>query len=404
MSYFNNINTTLSDGAQLDAFGRLRISQPDTLFDSKQTISSGSLTWDDQQVSGTGTTSAWSKDRASTTLSVSSTTAGKRTRRSKSTFNYQPGKSQEILMTFVLGPTVSGVTKRVGYFNDDNGLFLECNGTNLGVVVRSNVSGSPVDTRVAQSSWNLDKLDGSGRSGIVLDQTKSQILFIDFEWLGVGRVRYGFVIDGNLIYVHEAQNANINDSVYMSTPNLPVEWSIENDGTGAAASLEVICCTIISEGGGTKTGVNGYVSTGGVHLDANVADTIYAVIGLRLTGSSCSTVQISAIDMLSETADAFEWIVLQNPTIAGTFTYSPTGSESCVESAFGVTANTVTGGTPLGGGYASSTGNRQVISQVKRSIGFGQTIAGVQDEIVLCVRPLGTNSDIQASINFQEIQ
>ena len=85
---------SFASGATTDAFGRLRISEPFTIFDSKQLHNNQPLFWDDAETSGTGTSSAHSSARASTTISVSATTAGKRVRQSLQRFNYQPGKSQ----------------------------------------------------------------------------------------------------------------------------------------------------------------------------------------------------------------------------------------------------------------------------------------------------------------------
>ena len=75
----------------LDAFGRSRVSEPYTVFDSKQLGSNQSLFWDDQETSGSGTSSDYSEDTSSTTLTVSATTAGTRVRQTFQRFNYQPG-------------------------------------------------------------------------------------------------------------------------------------------------------------------------------------------------------------------------------------------------------------------------------------------------------------------------
>jgi hypothetical protein len=157
-------------------------------------------------------------------------------------------------MTFAFGSAVAGVTKRVGYYSTSDGIFLEENGTvDLAIVKRSSVSGSAVDTRVAQSDWNLDTLDGSGGtrnpSGITLDQSKAQILMIDLQWLGVGRVRVGFDVDGQVFYAHEFLHANSVTTTYMSTATLPVRWEITGD---SAASMKAICSAIASEGGAEK--------------------------------------------------------------------------------------------------------------------------------------------------------
>ena len=143
----------------------------------------------------------------------------------------------------------SGIITRMGLFDDNNGIFLQRSNNTISLVVRSNVSGSPSDSNYAtQANWNIDKMDGTGLSGLTLDFSKSQILTFDFEWLGVGCVRVGFVVDGNVFYCHQFNHANNITGVYMSTPNLPLRYQIENTGSGIASSIECICCAVLSEG------------------------------------------------------------------------------------------------------------------------------------------------------------
>ena len=246
MTYFQEIN--FLDSPQLDAFDRLRVSNPETIFDSKQIFDTQPLVWDDSEVSGSGTSSTYNQDAARTRLAVTATTAGRRVRQTFMRFNYEPGKSQLILLTGRLtsddAGSKAGLKTKLGLFDDDNGLFFTQDEGTLKVVQRSNVTGTPVDTEVAQSSWNVDKFDGTGTSGITFMANDANIFFIDFEWLGVGRVRMGFVIDGIPYVCHQFLNANLRNTVYMSTPNLPLRYEIENDGTGAAEQLDHICTSV----------------------------------------------------------------------------------------------------------------------------------------------------------------
>lgn len=266
--------------------------------------------------------------------------------------------------------------------------------------MRSSTSGSPDDTVIERSDWNGDKLDGTGESGVTLDLTQSQIFGIDFEWLGVGTIRYFVFIDGEPILLHSQHNANSNDEVYMSTPNLPVRYSIENKGAGAAASLQHICSTVISEGGQEDLGLLRYFSNEDTHVNANSSGTIYALIGVRLKTTHLDSVlkELKA-SVLATTNDDFEWMSILNPTVAGTFTYSDL-SDSSVQTAVGVTANTVTGGTILNGGYVQ--GNTGSVEPLPNSLWIGSDIDGTRDELVLCARPLSANLDIYGSITWRE--
>lgn len=416
--YLSNGNEGIAyaDSPAIDAFGRLRVSNPTTLFDSKNiyddpdlasTVENQPLLYDNQETSGSGTGTNFSANESLQDLTVSNTTAGTRVRQTKMRFNYQPGKSQLIIMTFNMKGTASGITKREGIFDDNNGLFLEFDGTTVNFVRRTKASGSVVNNKVAQASWNLDTMDGNGASGITLDWDKTQIMYIDYEWLGVGRVRMGFVIDGKIYYAHEFLNTNVLDVVYMQTPNLPLRSEISNDGTGAADSLEQICSTVISEGGSQDLGIMRYASTNGTHIDANTENTIYAILGMRLKSAYLgATVKlISAYIAEATGSKELEVMFILNPTVAGTFTYADE-TNSAIQIARGASTNTVTGGTKLFGGFMSSATRGGVAgSALENALRLGSLIDGTPDELVLCIRPIAgsINTDVEGSITWREL-
>ena len=79
-----------------------------------------------------------------------------------------------------------------------------------------------IDTKYPQSTWNLDKMDGTGSSGYKLDLSKMQMFYIDYSWYGAGFIRWGLRgTDGNVTYVHKVANNNVNQEAYMRTGNLP---------------------------------------------------------------------------------------------------------------------------------------------------------------------------------------
>jgi hypothetical protein len=406
------------DSPSLDAFGRWRVSNPQTLFDSKNIfdddglgsdVENQPLFYDNQETSGGGTGTTYNANQASQTLSVSADTAGTRTRQTKMRFNYQPGKSQLVILTFCMEGTAAGITKREGIFDDNNGLFLEADGTTINFVRRTKTSGSVVNNKVAQSAWNIDKMDGEGPSEINLDFTKTQILYIDYEWLGVGRVRLGFVIDGFVFYAHEFLNSNVLDVVYMSTPNLPLRSEISNDGTGAADTLTQICSTVISEGGSTDLGVIRYASTNGTHVDIATENTIYAILGIRLKSEYIgASVKLLATSMQIQSANhKVEWILKLNPTVANTFTYADE-TNSAVQVARGGATNTVTGGIDFDGGFLETQGGGRAGSDAKEldnAILLGSLIDGTVDELVLCARPIAgsSNVDVEGSLVYREL-
>jgi hypothetical protein len=304
-----------------------------------------------------------------------------------------------VLLTGVFGAAAPGITRRIGYFDENNGIGLKIGPAGAAFFIRSNVTGTPVDTEIPEADWGIVDLFAY-KDVTSIDFTKSQILFMDMEWLGVGSIRFGFVVDGKMIICYQRNNANVLPSVYMSTPNLPVRYELESDGTGGAASLEAICASIMSEGGQEDTGITRYVSNAGTSVGASAAGTLYALVGIRLKAAALGqVVRIINTAAICTANPNFEWVLLVNPTVADTFTYTDEAN-SAIQSAKGATLNTVTGGLPIAGGY--STNDVPAVSAEKSVYYLGSTIAGVPDTIVLCARPLAANAIIFGGITVRE--
>lgn len=404
MTHIGSPSIQASDSFSIDAFGRWRVSFPFTIFDSKQLRDSQPIFWDDQQISGGSTTTAHRANEACTRISVGTTTAGVRVRQTFQRFNYQPSKSQLIFLTWGNMEALTGNYKICGYGDEKNGLFFKNIGGVQSVVRRTYSSGTAVDNAVLQSSWNIDKMDGSGGlanpSDVDLDFTKTQIGIIDFEWLGVGRVRMGFVVDGKIYYCHEFLNANNLSLVYMSTPNLPIRYEIGNSGTGAADYFDHICASVSSEGGQDKNGILRHKDAAGI--SGLSTGTTYAMIGLRLKSTALDGIVLleNLSALCSTTNDQAHWEIRINPTIAGTFTYSDE-TNSVVQTATGAATNTVTGGTEIDGGYFTTA--QSTTETGPNALRIGSSIAGVSDTIVLCCRPITNNLTVHSSVTWREL-
>ena len=229
-----------------DAFGRTRVSNPLTLFDSSHRYRDNNL-WDSLIV-GTGATVGFVTTQGLINIGIGTTAGCSAIRETTKVFSYQPGKSLLVLNTFVMNSPKENLRQRVGYFGADNGMYLEVAGigsTSISFVERSLSTGT--ETRVPQTEWNIDKLDGTGVSGYTLDISKAQILYMDIEWLGLGTVRVGFVIDGNFVHCHSFHHANLIQSTYMTTASLPLRLEIANTGiTTSSSTLKQVCSTVIS--------------------------------------------------------------------------------------------------------------------------------------------------------------
>jgi hypothetical protein len=273
--------TYLFKEPNVDAFGRQTVTTPYTLGDYKHLygIDSNFI-----EYATNGATVAYQANKACARLTTSSNSASRMVHQSKFYHHYMPGKSQLILSSFNFYAAVANVTKRTGYFDDNNGIFFEQTGDGtLSFVVRSYVSGSAVETRVSQSNWNRNKCNGVGPNAFTIDITKTQLIFIDFQWLGVGRVRVGFVHDGEYIVAHVFDHSNELPTVYMSTPNLPVRCELLNTGTTTGAYFDQICSTVISEGGYVEAGSDWAVAS--PTLRTLAAGATLPVLAIRLKTS-----------------------------------------------------------------------------------------------------------------------
>jgi len=403
MSYIKDSTIKATDSPSIDAFGRWRTSSTHTLFDSKQIFDSQDLYWNESETSGTGTATAHSTNEAATTISVSNTTAGVRVRQTFQRFNYQPGKSQLVLVTFSEFDTSTGLFKATGYYDDNNGLFFESDAGTYGVTRRTYISGSPADTTVVQANWNIDPLDGAGPSGITIDFTKAQIGIIDFEWLGVGRVRMGFVIDGNIYYCHQFLNANNLTTVYMSTPNLPIRYEIRNSGAGAADDFVHICSSVMSEGGIDDTGSIRHKDSGAISgLSTGVT---YAILGIKLQSAKLGGgVKLENVSMLSSTVnDMARWNLVWNPTTTGGALETEFANEgsSLVQTVIGSSAASLTGGIKAGGGYFIT--DAPITANPENALRLGATIGGVRDQLFLTCTPITNNLTVYGSLTWREL-
>jgi hypothetical protein len=341
--------------APIDAFGRVRVSDPVTVFDAGHQYNINPLVWT-SILAGTGAITHLPNE-SSASLSTGGTAAdAKATLQTKVYHRYQPGKSQLVLCTGVFGAATENVRRRYGYFDSDNGLFFEQTEDGMHVVVRSKATGSVVDSRINQSAWNLDRLDGTGGSGITVDWEKAQIFLIDLEWLGVGRVRYGIVLGGAIVYVHEVTNVNALSGVYMTSANLPVRAEVENtDTTAASATMKQICVSVISEGG--QEDDRAFLFSAGNGITTVAVTTRRAVLSIRpklLFNSLANRGQVIPSEIeLYAAANAYYEIVVGG-TLGGTPSWASVNDASIVE--YDVAGTTVTGGTIVESGFVTTSG------------------------------------------------
>lgn len=352
-----------TDNAAGDAFGRLRTADPQAIFATAFEYGRRRNLF--EYTATAGGTAVHNSTTRCITLSISTGATDDIKMQTKQYLRYQPGKSQLILQTFNFNSNggVAQCRKRIGYFDANNGIFLEQNGTtDVAITIRSSVGGTISDTRVAQGSWNIDAFQGAGPSGVTINWAKSQILVIDLQWLGVGRVRIGFDINGVLYYAHEILNANnLTTGPYMQTANLPMRWEVSAVAAGAGSSMDVICCAVQSEGGQEIVNAQTF-SVNSTTAGITVTSSPRAILSIRPGGTFNSIVNRAelALDEVNASAASSGSVtvllsLVYNAVFGGTPTWATSNTESATEfSQHGDgSAGAYTGGTVIWQGFLS---------------------------------------------------
>ena len=365
------IPANLSVAGQVDAFSRLRVSEAHTQFDAQQEYGLDTLTvWDitangvlgasssDASVSSAGNAVGPSSTNSGMTpITVSGTSGHYAVMQSKSYSRYIPGKSQLIFLTGIFSPgTVANTDSRAGYFDSLNGVFLKVTNGAYSIVRRSSTSGVAVDVEIEQANWNSDKMDGTGPSHKILDATKTNILFVQAQWLGVGNVTVGFDLNGTLYPAHTFENANSLAVPYTRTFNLPIRMELRNTGASTGGTIQFVCCSVQSEGGVVQRGAP---RTAPIGVTAVAVTTRRPVLSIRPKTTYNSRVNrghIEGLDFLlrATTNDSYYEIILGGVVTvgAGAATWVSVGTNSIAE--YNIDADTITGGTSSLGGFVTS--------------------------------------------------
>jgi len=407
------------DSGSIDAFGRLRASMPTTLFDSKTLYNKASLFWS-QVADGVGADVRFTSEGNDASVTLSAAAAGAYAiRQTTQRFNYQPGKSQLAIFTGILNPVTNAI-KRYGLFQSltsvpyepNCGLYFETQTDSPSsiAVVQQNDGFLVPSLSARRENWNIDKLDGNGISGKTLNLSSANIFLIDYEWLGVGRVRFGVVIDGQICYCHAFNNAGNIQGAYIKTPNLPVRAELRQTGNGTA-SMKMICCSVMSEGGADFTGVTKAVDSGDYPGLTIAAGARRAVIGVRLQSIKLDSVNevINAscivIPQGASNQAAYHYELLHNPTLSAGGTWQNISSNSNFQywSPPAGGAGVTNEGTVIANGYgAVGTSIDLANSKFEKFLRMGCSIDGRRDELYLVITPLEANAGVYGSLTFLE--
>jgi hypothetical protein len=419
-------NFYLSNDSIIDAFGKLRVSNPYTLLDMKFPIQPPSQTSSSEYLNnselictrlvGSGVYTQTTTGNGLRTISVDNQPAGTFTSQSRKYCNYQPGKSLLVLCSgIIIAGQVAGlssqtnVTTRIGFFDDYNGFYFQYDTTNMAVVYKSN--GVIIET-ITQSNWNIDTMNGNGSSSLYLDFSKTQLFVIDFEWLGVGRIRYGFYAFGKINYCHQILNINTLTAPYMQSANLPIRYELQGNGAGSTGALIQICSTVISEGGFNPQG-RPFTANNGLPAANNVTTAETPLLAIKGGGVNYYHQNIIPLGVeLLNTANTTDAIIyrirlfLSPSPEPGTFTWQNVSNYSVVQYATTITSFTTTDSIILEEGYftgKSSSSFNSLTDVFSNVIQLTADASNISDIIVVTAQIQSGNAKVACHIQWQEV-
>lgn len=416
----SSIATTLADGGQLGAFSRLRTANASNINEYKN-VYGLTADWEFSTSTGGSGSLSYNVNASTTGLSVGTSGSDYVVYQTREYHSYTPGCGQLIMATGVLAPSKPNLTQRIGYFDDRDGIFFE-RSTNAGNVtvetwnIRNSNGGSPTIAQSAvRGSWNIDNFDGTGPSGIAINWNTAQIWFIDFQWLGVGRVRCGFDLDGVLYYAHEFLNANSVTSTYMGLPSLPVRYEIRNTGTTSGTSTMTMICAAVQTEGGTQTNVWRYATTtDGTGIVCGTAER--CVIALRLKNSlngvpNRAQAQLADFNMFATQQTSYRILLCSNSTVlSGSPTWTSVDPTSYTEYTTNVAVQNLNGNSIcINAGFVSTaqgsaSGSLAGLLQGSKNA-IHQNYGSTDSQIIIITGQRIGNQDttVYAALNWLEI-
>lgn len=382
----------LASPHQIDNAGRIRTSNPHTVFELTHTTMAENTAWAPlfkYSVDSSGTTSdVFYTDDSMVGLKVDTSDSYRR-HASKRKFVYQPGKSVEIKLTGCLNARVGGndvsCHTMIGCYDDNDGIFFEHNDTSGYVVVRR----AGVDTKVVQDSWNKDTMDGNGLSSVTVDWTKTQFMMYDYQWQGVGDINFYMHASGELIPIHTVLNTNNATGAFMKWGNLPIRYETSCNSITTSGEMTFICGTVISEGVYDKHGVpHSAYSDYGTSLTTDQETHLLSIRINPASGVANSRIIFNNYTAISTKDKDCLFKMYLTPSQNTGILASPSWidvSYSCVQ--FDGTVTSSGGGLDTTGSYLVkaqyiSDNTSQISDNLSNLLYFGTDVAGTRSDIM----------------------
>lgn len=381
---------------------RLRTSSFSTWFFSTNQFDLGLDVWD--QTTANGATITHDPTQSAVTMRTTSTIGSKAVRQTRQVMPYIPGRPAEFSVAHRWEVPVAGVRKRIGIFDENNGIYFEDGGNqNYYCVIRSKVSGSIVETRVQRADWNAERFDGLGPSGITADPNAIQLLVIEYEWYGAGAVHFNFVMNGVKHRIHSFYHANISHDVYMSTPFLPIRFEIENVSATAPGAMVIASTSYGLEGTSIRTGLPLVQQIPLPGLTLGTAQTFYPAFSLRLKSTALSGIAIlEKLNFFTTDNTTLAYRIIINPTLTGGTWVDHELPYSLMQVNTGATA--VTGGTIYYRGLVPTNGTDIILDLGNAFQLARNTMGTVSDVVTFALTSFNSNKTAVGTVGWRELR
>lgn len=381
-----------------NSIGALRVTEQQNVFESLFSFDKQPLIWDETLTSGG--TSTFNSNTNSIDMTVPTTSGASVVRQTYRRIRYNPSRTVQVLAAGTMGNPKANVSKRIGQFDISDGVFFEHDGLTVNVVHRTSTSGTPIDTKIQQSAWNIDKFDGTGPSGVIIDFSKHQLFYFQYAFQGFGDIVFGFYHDGKIRFCHRISVANILSVPSFKTAHLPCRVEITNTGTSASSTtMSYNSITVKNEG--QDADQEGQILSYSAAPLKTVSTAATPVISIRAgTNFTKAIIDLIKATIHVQTADEVIWSVILNPTLTGA-TFANTRSFVQIDTA----ATALTGGTELISGILSQNRSSDDVSEsLLKQVNtlFGTNLAGTASIITLAARSRLGTADVLSTIVWRE--
>ena len=386
---------------QFSDSNRLKVAPYQTVFFNTFQYGKETDVWDERIVGVA--TATHNVSSSNVVMQVGSTAGSKVIRQTKNVMRYIPGRGATLAFAVRLDTPQVGIRRRFGLFDDNNGAYFEDDGGTYSYVLRSSTSGIVTETRVTRDDWNGEKFDGNGYTGVIADPTKQQMISINYEWYGAGKVQFNWLMKNETIASHTFENSNTLDKVWCSTPFLPIRLEIENvTGVAGTHYLYQGSNSLIQEGEPEKLGILVSIANPITGTTMPVANTFYPIVSIRLKSDELSAVMLlRSLQAATNDNTNIYWKLLENATNTGGTWVDHPDPNSFMQ--YNITQTATTGGTTLLNGFVIGGGAALINIDDKAAIQLGRSgIGTISDTYTLVCASPNTNKKALAVLNWIE--